>query len=78
MTHYKGDLPIARVTAQQKPFTDTAVDYTGAVLVKVSNGRGYRTHKAYIAIFVCMATKAIHVEAVTDLTADAFIAAYRQ
>lgn len=78
MVQYMGDLPSVRVTACKKPFTDSAVDYTGAVQVKVSNGRGQKTHKAYIAIFVCMATKAIHIEAVNDLTADAFIAAYRQ
>jgi len=28
------------------------------------------TLKGYISVFVCMATKAIHLEAVTDLTSD--------
>lgn len=66
MKQYMADLPTARVTALQKPFSDSAVDYTGAVFVKMSNGHVYKTTKAYIAIFVCMATKAMHVEAVTD------------
>lgn len=78
MQQYMGDLPGNRVNAVQKPFHNTAVDYTGAVLVKMSNGRGCKTQKAYVAIFVCMATKAIHIEAVTDMTADAFIAAFRR
>lgn len=72
------DLPGVRVNLVQKPFYNTAVDYTGAVLVKMSNGRGCKTQKTYIAIFVCMATKAIHIEVVTDMTAEAFIAAFRR
>ena len=78
MSQYMADLPALRVSANEKPFTNTAVDYTGAIHVKLTNGRGYKTKKAYIAIFVCMSTKAIHVEAVTDMTAEAFIAAYRR
>lgn len=40
--------------------------------------RGYKTQKGYIAIFVCMTVKAIHIEAVTDMTAEAFVAALRR
>lgn len=78
MDQYMADLPSVRVTAVDKPFTNTAVDYTGAIHVKMSTVRGCKTHKAYIADFVCMATKAIHIEAVTDLTAEAFIAALKR
>jgi len=76
MTQFMGNLPIPRVTAMKKAFFNTAVDYTGAIQIKLSNGRGFKTHKAYVAIFVCMATKAMHIEAVSDLTADAFMAAF--
>jgi secreted Zn-dependent insulinase-like peptidase len=34
--------------------------------------------KGYIAIFVCFATKAIHIEVVTSLTTEAFLAALRR
>ena len=34
--------------------------------------------KDYIAIFVCFATRAVHIEVVTSLTTDAFIAALRR
>lgn len=78
MEQYMADLPATRVNIVNKPFTNTAIDYTGAFFVKLSSVRGCKTQKAYIAIFVCMATKAIHLEAVTDLTADAFIAAFRR
>lgn len=52
-----GDLTSARITACQTSFTNTAVDYTGVVHVKSSNGRGVKSDKAYFAIFVCIATK---------------------
>lgn len=72
------DLPKNRITCVNKPFGNTAIDYTGPIMIKMSNGRGCKMQKAYIAIFVCMNTKAIHIEAVSDLTADAFIAAFRR
>jgi len=34
--------------------------------------------KAWFAIFVCLKTKAFHIEAVTDLTSKAFIAAFQR
>lgn len=78
MQQFMADLPAGRVNIANKPFTDVAIDYAGPFLIKLSNVRGCKMQKAYIAIFVCMATKAIHLEAVTDLTADAFIAAFRR
>ncbi|KAJ0169304.1 hypothetical protein K1T71_015188 [Dendrolimus kikuchii] len=37
------------------------------------SGRGARLLKCYICIFVCLATKAVHLEVATDLTTEAFI-----
>jgi transposase InsO family protein len=34
--------------------------------------------KGYIAIFVCFATKAVHIEVVTSLTTEALLAALRR
>ncbi|XP_029055161.2 uncharacterized protein LOC114882438 [Osmia bicornis bicornis] len=34
--------------------------------------------KGWICVFVCFATSAVHLEVVTDYSADAFIAAYRR
>lgn len=70
------NLPATRTNLSEKPFTNTAVDCTGAFLVKLSNGRGFKSHKSYIAVFVCMVTRAMHIELVSDVTAEAFIAAY--
>ncbi|GFT68630.1 integrase catalytic domain-containing protein [Trichonephila clavipes] len=43
--------------------------------VKCNKGRGTKSTNGYIALFVCLATKAVHIEAVGDLTTDSFIAA---
>lgn len=67
-----GNLPQARISPS-KPFTHCGVDYAGPFGIKMSSGRGCKTYKGYIALFVCMATKAVHLEAVGGLTAEAFI-----
>ncbi|XP_054278870.1 uncharacterized protein LOC128997273 [Macrosteles quadrilineatus] len=51
------------------------MDYGGPFTVKLHNLRSIRHIKVYKCIFVCFATKAVHVEVVTDLSSDAFIAA---
>lgn len=72
-----GHLPEPRVNPS-RPFKHTGVDFTGHVLYKASKGRGVKTSKGYVAVFVCMATKAIHLELVSDLSTSAFIAALRR
>ncbi|XP_055909030.1 uncharacterized protein LOC129943530 [Eupeodes corollae] len=70
-----GSLPAARVNPSFRPFLATGVDYTGAIELKASRYRGNTTYKGYIAIFICLATKAIHLEAVTGMTTDQFLCA---
>ena len=72
-----GQLPPSRVTPA-KPFSQSAVDYAGPVFIRHGGQRSKSTSKAYIALFICMATKAIHLELVSDLTSDAFIAALKR
>lgn len=72
-----GDLPAARINPT-RPFFHTGVDFTGYVDVKSNKGRGIKTTKGYIAVFVCMATKAVHLELVSDLSSSAFLAALRR
>lgn len=71
-----GDLPTARVTPS-RPCTNYGVDYAGPYAIK--EGRRSRvTSKAYLAVFICLATKAVHLELVTSLTSKAFIATLRR
>ncbi|XP_048478253.1 uncharacterized protein LOC125488810 [Plutella xylostella] len=72
-----GNLPTERITPS-RPFTNTGVDFTGHVDVKINKGRGVRTCKGYIAIFICMSTKAVHIELVSDLTTQSFIMALKR
>ncbi|XP_047998132.1 uncharacterized protein LOC125235579 [Leguminivora glycinivorella] len=74
---FMGQLPAVRVN-QNRPFINSGVDYAGPILIRTSKGRGHHATKGYICLFVCMATKAIHLEAVSDLTTQAFIAAFRR
>ncbi|XP_059051290.1 uncharacterized protein LOC131846089 [Achroia grisella] len=72
-----GDLPKERVTPA-RPFLHSGVDFAGPYDILMSKGRGAKTNKGYIALFICMATKAIHLELVGDLTSEAFIGAFRR
>jgi len=72
-----GQLPKERVTPS-RPFLNSGVDYAGPFTVKTWKGKNARTYKAYIVLFVCLSTSAVHIELVTDYTAEAFIAAYKR
>lgn len=70
-----GNLPTFRVNRPSRCFENSGVDYAGPFILKCSNRRNAATQKAYICVFVCFATKAVHLELVCDLSTDAFIAA---
>lgn len=72
-----GVLPTSRVTPS-KPFTCCGVDYAGPIVLREGTRRNARTHKAYIAIFVCFSIKATHIELVSNLTTDAFLGAFKR
>ena len=73
-TQIMGNLPVERCTPS-RPFTHTGIDYAGPLKYRSAKGRGHTTQKAWIAIFVCLATKAIHLDLVTDYSSKAFLAA---
>ena len=71
------ELPATRVRPA-RPFLTTGIDYAGPVYIRLGPPRSKQTSKGYIAIFVCFATKAVHIELVTSLSTDSFLAALRR
>ncbi|XP_031346826.1 uncharacterized protein LOC116173472 [Photinus pyralis] len=76
-TQLMGDLPAARVTPSA-PFQHCGIDYAGPIQVRAWKGRGHKSYKGYIAVFVCLATRAIHLEVVSDMTTESFLAALKR
>jgi hypothetical protein len=72
----KGQLPLARVTVA-RPFLNAVLDYVGLFEINSGNTRSKITTRCYLVLFICMATKAIHLELVSNLTSEAFIAALK-
>ncbi|XP_072392211.1 uncharacterized protein [Diabrotica undecimpunctata] len=72
-----GDLRQSRVTPSF-PFAVTGVDYAGPFALRTSRHRGASSYKGYISLFVCLSTKAIHLEVVTDLSTETFMATIKR
>ena len=72
-----GQLPLERITPGSV-FNEVGVDYAGPLYVKCGMVRRTSTRKAYICLFVSLAIKAVHLELVSDLTTEAFIATLRR
>ncbi|XP_039309629.1 uncharacterized protein LOC113004665 [Solenopsis invicta] len=75
--HKMGNLPITRVQ-EAIPFTNTGIDFCGPFYIKERKFRNRTRIKVYICIFVCMSVKAVHLELVSDLSSEGFIAALRR
>lgn len=74
---YMADLPYFRVS-QLKPFSHVCIDFAGPFSLLMSKHRGAKTYKGYVCVFVCTATKSLHFELTSDMTAEAFLAAFRR
>ena len=72
-----GQLPAERVTPGSV-FDKVGVDYAGPIYTKIGAVRRPKIVKSYIAVFVSLSVKAVHLEAVSDLSADAFLACLRR
>ncbi|XP_071650768.1 uncharacterized protein [Temnothorax longispinosus] len=71
-----GQLP-AEPARPDRPFQSAGVDYAGPVFLWITKGRGHKAVKGYICLFVCLFSKAIHLEAVSDLSSASFLAAFK-
>ncbi|XP_055296037.1 uncharacterized protein LOC129565314 isoform X1 [Sitodiplosis mosellana] len=79
------ELPAVRIRPA-RPFNAVGIDLAGPFNVKLTDKINLSTRskasipeiKGYIAVFVCMVTRAVHLEAVMDLTGEAFLQAYKR
>lgn len=78
MSQLMADLPKYRVNQPFKVFLNTAIDFAGPFTTKTSSLRNCKIEKTYVCVFICMATKAVHLELVGSLNAESAIAAIRR
>ncbi len=72
-----GQLPSQRLTPGPV-FQTTGVDFAGPVYTKYGYVRRPVLVKTYICVFVSFSVRAVHLEPVSDLSAEAFLAALRR
>ena len=68
------NLPKARVTPEEAPFTRVGMDYFGPIEVK----QGRSMIKRYGVVFTCLAIRAVHIEKADNLDTDSCINAIRR
>lgn len=76
-TQLMASLPINRTTPS-RPFSAVGIDYAGPVTTRFNLGRAPKLTKAWIAVFVCLATRAIHLELVSSASTAHFLAALKR
>ena len=69
-----GDLPSSRIEVPERAFSCVGLDFAGPLTFK----NGTQCVKGYVAVFICFASKAVHLEAVSSLMSDAVAAALRR
>ncbi len=72
-----GLLPAVRTTPAP-PFENTGVDFAGPMTLRTGYTRKPVYLKAYVAVFVCMATKAVHLELCETLSTQDFLATLKR
>ncbi len=72
-----GQLPAERITPDAV-FSRVGLDYAGPVYIKQGSIRTPVMVKAYVCVFVSLSVKAVHIEVVSDLTSEAFLACLRR
>ncbi|XP_062714101.1 uncharacterized protein LOC134290893 [Aedes albopictus] len=68
------DLPHPRLKPYVRPFTFTGLDYFGPLIVKHRRSN----EKRWVALFTCLTVRAVHVEVVHSLSAEACKMAIRR
>lgn len=73
ITPIMAPLPRSRFE-EVRAFSQTGVDYAGPFLIKESRRRNASLGKAYLCLFICLSSKALHLELVSSLTTSSFLA----
>ena len=68
-------LPTFRVNPEP-PFTNTGVDFAGPLFVKTSKTQ--EKNKVWIFLYTCCVVRAVHLDVVPDLSAEAFIRSFKR
>ena len=74
-TQFMADLPRSHLEAFTPPFHFTACDYFGPYKVKISRNK---TAKYYGVIFMCLNSKAVHLELAVDYSTMEFMKTLRR
>lgn len=65
-------------TRPNRPFKNCSIDYLGPVGLSSRLGRNPTITKAYVCVFVCVATRAVHLELVSNASTNQFMQALRR
>lgn len=68
-------LPDLRVS-EQWPFSYTGVDFAGPLYARDTVGSPAR--KAWLCLYTCCSTRAVHLDVIPDMTAEAFLPCFRR
>ena len=74
---FMAELPAPRVNASP-PFTNCGMDFAGPFTIKLGKVRKPVLVEAHICVFFCLATRAVHLEVVSDTSTPAFEAALQR
>ena len=70
-------LPAERVMIAP-PFTNIGLDFMGPLHLRVEGKPKSITTKAYVCIFICEDTRAVHLELLNSMTTEDFLQAFRR
>ena len=72
-----GQLP-PQQTTPGPVFNTVRIDFAGPLLTRYSHTRKPVLVKTYVCVFVSLTVKSVHLDPVSDLTTEAFLAAFRR
>lgn len=77
MVKKMASLPSDRVL-ENRPFMIVGVDFAGPFQIKNSKLRNRTIIKAYLCVYICFTTKAVHLEVVSDLSTESFLKCFKR